>query len=498
MSIRCRNAVEMADDRASGSRPYAFLRLATRIALAIVVLTGSVMGVLNVLHRPTTRSVEFRDASGPVISVARSSEAVGTALSVLTMRERSAAAMNSPEFDGLSACLDVRTEWGATVFSRGDNEPRAIASNTKLFLTAAALLKLGPGSKVKTFVVGNVGSDGKAAGGLWLVGGGDPFLSTLEFKAWEESQDVQRPTTSLAALADSVVAAGVKSAPQVIGDAGVFDSRATVASHSKDLLAQKVIPPLSGLSVNRNIKDWATAPKSNPAFVENPAAAAAAELTRLLRERGVSIGGAPTSGPAPEGAQEIASIESAPLSEIVAEINEESDNFAAEMLLKRLGATSGGAGTTERGVSVMTEVMKSLHIEMDGLLLNDGSGLSRNAAKCKTLSDLLVAMLATPFAGDFENSLALAGATGTLKKRFVGTPVATKLRAKTGSLNDVAALSGFVRDGDGARLIFAFVLTVPKADRVRVVAEDIIARALLGYPPDAGPTALGQQAAYGG
>lgn len=488
----------MADEVVSTRRLRSFLRLATRIALAIIVLAGALLGALSALRQPATRAVEFRDASGPVISPARTSESVGTALSVLKMRERSASAMNSRELTGVPACLDVRTEWGATVYSGGDTEPRAIASNTKLFLTAAALLKLGPENRIKTFVVGNVGSDGKATGGLWLVGGGDPFLSTLEFKAWEELQEVQRPTTSLASLADSVVSAGVKSAPQVIGDARVFDSNATVASHSKDLIAQKVISPISGLSVNRNIKDWATSPKNNPAFVDNPAAAAAAELTRLLRERGVSIGGAPTSGPAPEGATEIASVESAPMSEIVAEINEESDNFAAEMLLKHLGVTSGGDGTTDKGVSVMADAMESLGINMDGLSLNDGSGLSRNAAKCRTLSDLLVAMLATPFADEFERSLAVAGVTGTLKKRFVDTPVQTKLRAKTGSLNDVAALSGYVREGDGARLVFAFVLSVPRADRVRVAAEDTIARALLGYPSDTGPPALGQPAGEGG
>lgn len=488
----------MADERVSTRRLRSFLRLATRIALAITVLAGGFLGAFSVYRRPATRTMELRDTSGPVISPARGSESVGTALSVLTMRERSATAMNSRELSGLSACLDVRTEWGATVYSRGDTEPRAIASNTKLFLTAAALLKLGPDNRIKTFVVGNVGSDGRATGGLWLVGGGDPFLSTLEFKAWEESQEVQRPTTSLASLADSVVAAGVKSAPQVIGDARVFDNNATVVSHSKDLIAQKVISPISGLSVNRNIKDWATAPKNNPQFVDNPATAAAAEFTRLLRERGVSIGGAPTSGPAPEGATEIASVESAPLSEIVAEINEESDNFAAEMLLKHLGVSSGGAGTTDGGLSVMTDALKVLGIDMDGLSLKDGSGLSRNASKCRALADLLVAMLATPFAEDFERSLAVAGVSGTLKKRFVDTPVETRLRAKTGSLNDVAALSGYVREGEGARLVFAFVLSVPKADRVRIGAEDTIARALLGYPSDTGPPPLGQLPGEGG
>lgn len=484
----------MADEATPTHRFRAFLAVFTRVLLAVIVLVGGLFGVLAVLRRPEASTVEFQDVSGALISPARTSESVGTALSILAMRERIATAMTSRELNGVPACLDVRTEWGATLYSRGDSEPRAIASNTKLFLTAAALVKLGPENRIKTFVVGNVGSDGKAAGGLWLVGGGDPFLSTLDFKAWEESQEVQRPTTSLASLADLVVAAGVKSAPQIIGDARVFDNNATVATHSKDLIAQKVVPPISGLSVNRNIKDWATTPKNNPAFVENPPTAAAAELTRLLRERGVSIGGAPTSGPAPSGASEIASVESAPLSEIVAEINEESDNFAAEMLLKHLGVTSGGAGTTHKGVEVMMDALKSLPIDMDGLSLSDGSGLSRNASTCRTISDLLVAMLATPFAEDFETSLAVAGATGTLKKRFVGTPVEAKLRAKTGSLSDVAALSGYVSEEGGARLVFAFVLSAPKVDRVRIGAEDTIARALLGYPSDPGPPPLGQQA----
>ncbi|RIK11222.1 MAG: D-alanyl-D-alanine carboxypeptidase/D-alanyl-D-alanine-endopeptidase [Acidobacteria bacterium] len=488
----------MTDQRISSRRLRNSLRLVTRIALATIVVAGTSVGVAGILRRPERSAVEFGDSSGPLISLARSSESVGAALSALTMRERAATAMNSRELSGLPACLDIRTEWGATIYSRGDSEARAIASNTKLFLTAAALLKLGPESRIKTSVVGNVGPDGRVPGGLWLVGGGDPYLSTLEFKAWEESQEVQRPTTSLAALADSVVAAGVKSVPQVIGDARVFDANAIVGTHSRDLIAQKVIPPISGLSVNRNIKDWATAPKNNPTFVDNPATAGAAELTRLLRERGVTIGGAPTSGPAPEGAKEIASVESAPMVQIVTEINEESDNFAAEMLLKYLGAASGGAGSTERGVEVMREAIQSLRVDMEGLTLSDGSGLSRNASKCRTLSDLLVAMLATPFAEDFEKSLAVAGVSGTLKKRFVGTPVEAKLKAKTGSLNDVAALSGYVQEDSDERLVFAFVLSVPKADRVRIGAEDAIARMLVDYPSDSGPPALGNSTGGGG
>lgn len=485
-----------ADGRASRLRPV--LNVGLRLGLAVVVLAGIVFGVARLVARETEHASDYVSSAGPVMSVARYPDSAGRALSVLALRDRVNAAVIGREVGGLPACVDVRTEWGAAVFSRGDTEPRAIASNTKLFLTAAALLKLGPENKMKTFVVGNLDSKGRAQGGLWLVGGGDPFLSTLEFKAWEEAQEVDRPTTSLAALADSIVAAGVKSAPRIIGDAGVFDGQPTVAAHSRDLIAQKVISPISGLSINRNIKDWASTPKNSPTFYEDPAAAAAAELTRLLRERGVAIDGSPSSGPAPANTAEVGAVESAPMREIVGEINAESDNFAAEMLLKHLGAAVGGAGSTARGIEVMRDALRGLGIEEEGLTLADGSGLARNASSCRTIADLLVRMAATPYGGDYEASLAVAGSSGTLKKRFVDTPVQNKMKAKTGSLSDVAALSGYVDDGRGAKVVFAFILSVPKADRVRLAAEDSIARALVGYPAYAGPVALGQSASDGG
>lgn len=466
--------------------------LTLRLILALFVVTGMVASFVIVGDKRPERYQELFVPEGPLYSPARLSDAIGLGLSAATLSGELQQLMQSQPLSGVSACIDVRTQWGRVLFSAGDPHPKAIASNTKLFLTAAALLRLGRSSRFKTSVLGEVDSNGRAAGGLWLVGGGDPFLSTLEFKAWESAHEIDRPTTSLAELADEVVAAGVKSTSRVVGDPSIFDEKAQVAGHSEDLLSQKVIPPISGLSVNRNLKDWSLASRQTTNFVENPSNYAASEFARLLKERGVAVEGVSTSGKAPSGLRELAAVESVELKDTVTEINEESDNFAAEMLLKYLGVGAGKAGTTQGGLEVVTSELARLGLPSSDLMLRDGSGLSRNGASCSRIAELLVAVAGTAIREDFESSLAVAGSTGTLKKRFVNSPAESRIKAKTGSLNDVAALSGYVADLQGSRVVFALIVNAPNVERWRISIEDSVARILVNYPSRAGPRPIGK------
>jgi len=133
-----------------------------------------------------------------------------------------------------------------------------------------------------------------------------------------------------------------------------------------------------------------------------------------------------------------------------------SDNTTAEVLNKDLGALDGSPGTTAGGAKVVDETLTELGLPTDGLVTVDGSGLDLgNRVTC----DLLVAALdhQGPRSA-LADDLPVAGKTGTLRKRMKGTAAEGKIRAKTGTLNDVSALAGFATAASGEELTFAFVI----------------------------------------
>jgi D-alanyl-D-alanine carboxypeptidase/D-alanyl-D-alanine-endopeptidase (penicillin-binding protein 4) len=180
----------------------------------------------------------------------------------------------------------------------------------------------------------------------------------------------------------------------------------------------------------------------------------------------VEVAGGPATGRAPAGASEIARIESAPLTAVVRQLLEESDNGTAELLTKELGLASSGEGSTVAGTAHVRRRAAELGVPVDGTLLADGSGLDRNN---RTTCDALVEALIRSGGpdGPLAASLPVAGRSGTLRGRFRGTPAEGRLRAKTGSLNEVTALAGFVEMPDGQVATFAYIANGPQADDPR-------------------------------
>jgi D-alanyl-D-alanine carboxypeptidase/D-alanyl-D-alanine-endopeptidase (penicillin-binding protein 4) len=215
----------------------------------------------------------------------------------------------------------------------------------------------------------------------------------------------------------------------------------------------------------------------------DPPTNAAAILTELLRQRGVQVGGAPHSGAAPQNLHTVAELPSHPVRENIAEMLTESDNDTAEMSFKELGREKGGAGTWDAGATVVTQLLTDAHVPLDGVRIVDGSGLSGDdRLTCQLVVDLLTRPETGPILVD---GLAVAGKTGTLSDRWVGTPVAGRLRAKTGTLNNVTALSGRVEPLQGGTLTFSYVTNAGAADTID--AEDValqngLADILISYP----------------
>ena len=155
---------------------------------------------------------------------------------------------------------------------------------------------------------------------------------------------------------------------------------------------------------------------------------------------------------------------SPPMREVVALINKPSDNLITEITLKTLGREIRGEGTTAAGVQVLREFLQSAGLEMGAVHIVDGSGLSRiNGVSAENFVRLLEYMHRSPHAEAFRDSLPVYGVDGTLRNRLRGTPVQGNGYAKTGSLNRVSSLSGYLRTKSGRWLAFSIIMNAYNA-----------------------------------
>jgi D-alanyl-D-alanine carboxypeptidase/D-alanyl-D-alanine-endopeptidase (penicillin-binding protein 4) len=155
---------------------------------------------------------------------------------------------------------------------------------------------------------------------------------------------------------------------------------------------------------------------------------------------------------------------SPPMREVVALINKPSDNLITEITLKTLGKEVRGEGTTAAGVQVLREFLQSAGLEMGAVHIVDGSGLSRiNGVSAENFVRLLEYMHRSPHAEAFRQSLPVYGVDGTLRNRLRGTPVQGNGYAKTGSLNRVSSVSGYLRTKSGRWLAFSIIMNAYNA-----------------------------------
>lgn len=390
-----------------------------------------------------------------------------------------------------TSCLVVQLD-GVEVGSHNPDLPVIPASNQKLIVAAAALYVLGPDYTFTTDVRAAGVSGGVVAGDLYLVGGGDPLLTTDDYPAENINGYPVLNATSLDTLADSVAAAGITEIQgNIVGDGSRYDDEFFHPNWPEDVLVTEA-GPIDALLVNDArflTDDWQPA--------NDPNAGAAEELGRLLEERGITIGGVGTSGPAPAEAASVASIKSTPLPLVIAEMQATSDNNTAEMLLKEMGVASGGGGTTSAGSAASIGALGELGFDTAGVVIDDGSGLSNeNRVTCH----LLAGILEQHEPGDsFAAGLPVAGESGTLADVFVDSPVAGRLMAKTGTLQNepynadppaVKALSGYLPVEGGGTIEFSFIMNSAGTLSEQTVYRpfwDAFADVLAGYP--SGPTA---------
>lgn len=375
---------------------------------------------------------------------------------------------------GPTSCLVVSVD-GQDVVAKHATAPVLPASTMKLIVAAVALEVLGPGYQFTTSVLGDVDADGVVQGDLTLLGGGDPVLST---DWWPTSQRQTEPpinVTRLEDLADAVVAAGVtRVVGRVVGDASRYDDEFFAPSWD-DRVRIFEAGPYDALLVNDGWTDTSIAD-----VTPTPALGAAELFVGLLRDRGVRVG----KGVAAETtsfAHEIATIRSQPLSAIVDEMLQTSDDNTAEMLVKEIGVEVSGSGTTAAGIEAIVSQLLTWQVSIDGLLLVDGSGLSRDdRLTCRALLGVL--QLGEPD-GPLGAALPVAAVSGTLKDFFAGSPVEGRLQAKTGTLTDVKSLAGYLPVESGGTIQFALVQNETGVEQGGFLTVwDQLAKALATYP----------------
>jgi D-alanyl-D-alanine carboxypeptidase/D-alanyl-D-alanine-endopeptidase (penicillin-binding protein 4) len=446
------------------------LFLLATVVLLIAFTSGESEGEPSDANAVRTPLWSVRRVPGPVV------EAVGA------QHLQGALGAAAPG-DGTCFVVDAG---GHTLATHGADTPLIGASTQKVLVAAAALSVFGADTTYSTRVVATAEPANGTVERAWLLGGGDPVLATGDYNAFLQEQGKTRGdvVTSLEALADAVVAKGVRAIPGgVLGDDSRYDRQRYVPSWKDTYRTDGEVGPLSALTVNDGFSSWTPARKVP---VDDPTRNAAAELTELLRARGLQVG-TPGTGTAPADATELAHVMSPPMRAIVGSMLSSSDNLSAELLTKEMGHRTRKEGTTAAGVAAVTAELAKLGVPIADGALKDGSGLDRgNRVTCANLVAAL-RLVERPELAALHDGLPVAGQNGTLYDQFLGSTLAGNFRGKTGSLDGVTGLMGVM--DLGRHLRFAFLengsFSEAQGERIRVDIGEIVGRFPDAPPVDA-------------
>ena len=389
------------------------------------------------------------------------------------------------------------------LFTRRERTPMTPASTFKLLVDAVALQTLGPDFRFDTTLESvDDPRDGDVRGNLYLVGSGDPTLSREDLRGGAAA--VAR--AGVHAVAGAVVADGSAfTGPEVnpawlaedlqygyaAGISALSLDQGTVEFHLVPTAPGAparidVLPPSDAVRVRgavltsyttlltierdpaRNVFtfDGHVAAGAEQSFwrpVVDMSRYAAAVARAMLRERGVAVGGGARTGIAPLAPYVLWRHRSAPLRDVAHQMMLESNNHFAEQLLRAVGATRG-AGTEASGAAVERAVLQAGAVPENGLRVVDGSGLApTDRVAPLTLAMLLARTALEPAGTAFVASLPRAGIEGTVRWRHL-TDGLGRVRAKSGHIEDVNALAGFVETRRHGRVAFAFIVNDRRAD----------------------------------
>lgn len=195
----------------------------------------------------------------------------------------------------------------------------------------------------------------------------------------------------------------------------------------------------------------------------------------LWRELGGTLQGRVRYGTTPPQARLLASQESPPLTEVVRDINKWSNNVMARQLFITLGSVDGQPSNETKARQRLTQWLQGKGLNFPELVLENGSGLSRiERISATSLNRLLLAAWQSPVMPEFMASLPLAGVDGTMKRRLTDSPATGRAHVKTGFLEGVRALAGYVQDAKGRRYAVTFLINHPQAGNGQTAMDALL------------------------
>jgi serine-type D-Ala-D-Ala carboxypeptidase/endopeptidase (penicillin-binding protein 4) len=418
-----------------------------------------------------------------------------------------------------------RARWGIliqplasnkTLYSREAQKYFVPASVTKVLTTAAALQSLGANFRIRTSVVQD------ANGVLRVIGRGDPSINDAQLTALAKQLKGRGINNIKQLMADDTYIKGdiVNSTwqwedvqsdygapigsfmvnenlfkfnliPQAVGRAAqiswvdVNESRQWITINQA-LTASPNQP--NSINVNRDLTgkilriEGQIAANSNPFSITLPVVDPNYFFLRRFRtalaSEGINLG--QTTVGTGTSQQELAAVQSPPMSQLIAGTNLESNNLYAESLLRALAvkqARKPNQTTVDVGMEVLRKTLTQLGVDEKTYLLNDGSGLSRrNFISPEALVQTLRGIGRSSAGSIFRASLPVAGRSGTLKNRFKNTPAEGIVQAKTGTMTGVVALAGYVNAPRYEPIVFSIIVnhSDQPASVVRQAIDEVV------------------------
>jgi serine-type D-Ala-D-Ala carboxypeptidase/endopeptidase (penicillin-binding protein 4) len=349
-----------------------------------------------------------------------------------------------------AAILIVKPLTQDTIFKLNSATSMIPASNTKLFTTAAALTLLGGDYKLSTkiFTDDKNISNGIVKGDLYIKGYGNALFTSSD----------------LDSLIAVMVNMGIKKITgDVIGDDTYFDNIYSRKDWIFEEDANVKLPPVSALVLDRNRKViYKKRRRRLRAYYTNitdPPLYAAEVLKEKLEKSGIEVMGKSRKGVTPDSPYLLGE-SSTTLRDYIKRTNKHSDNFLAECLFKTLGAvTSGKQGNSFYATQAVLGFIEDHGIFSKGTSVVDGSGISRYdqitvGAIVGTLEQMYFDL---KHFKDYYNSLSIAGVDGTLADRMRGTQAENNFHGKTGTLNGVTSLSGYLTTDNGDEVVISMI-----------------------------------------
>jgi D-alanyl-D-alanine carboxypeptidase/D-alanyl-D-alanine-endopeptidase (penicillin-binding protein 4) len=464
------------------------------------------------------------------------------------LRERLDELLTAPAFAGARlGALVVDFETGKPLYARGEKLALNAASNVKLVTSAAALSRLGPEYRWKTVVYGSarpggrwLGAGGELDGDLVLRGTGDPALVTQdlgELASEVAAHGIRRVKGALVVDATFFEGGAMGPAYDQKDESAAFRAPSSAASLNGNAVQITVLPGLAAGAPARVVieppspyfvtQGRITTASDGPGVPAIETEDADGKQTRIVlggrvrlgseprvflrrvvhpdlylghtfrevcKRRGIGIDKPLRFEAAPEGMRPLAAHESPPLGVVIHDLNKRSSNFAAEQVLRTLGAEVGGKpGTWQKGLQAVAGYLEGLGLPRTSYRMDNGAGLydSNRFTAEQIVAVLRAALRDFRIASEYAASLSIAGTDGTLSTRMAGTAAARFVRGKTGTLATASALSGIAGAPGQKPLLFSLLTNDVAAPADARAAQDRLAELLVLYLE---PRALAQPA----